>query len=149
MDLEYAINCALEGNAILFAGSGFSHGALNVNRCPIKSGSTLNEALARECNVDANKYNLSTLSEYFLKVKSEEELIELIKRECTVTSVCQYHKVISSLPWKRIYTTNYDSVIEQSASDCLKNLTPIVFSDEIKNTDKKMYAFILMVILKG
>lgn len=137
MDLEYAINCALEGNAILFAGSGFSHGALNVNRCPIKSGSTLNEALARECNVDANKYNLSTLSEYFLKVKSEEELIELIKRECTVTSVCQYHKVISSLPWKRIYTTNYDSVIEQSASDCLKNLTPIVFSDEIKNTDKK------------
>lgn len=137
MDLKYSINCALEGNAILFAGSGFSYGAININKEKIKNGSSLTSVIAKDCGLEKYPDSLSTISEYYLKIKSTEELIDLIKKECSVLTVCQYHKIVSSLPWKRIYTTNYDSVIEKSAADCMRYLTPVVLSDEIKNADIK------------
>lgn len=40
-----------------------------------------------------------------------------------------------SIQWKRIYTTNYDSVIETAATDNSKKWTPIVLSKEISNAD--------------
>lgn len=133
MDLNYAINCALDGNAILFAGSGFSYGAINLNGEKIKNGSSLANAIAKDCDCKDYTGPLNVISEYYIKTKSTKDLIELIKKECTVSSICTYHKTIISLPWKRVYTTNYDSVIEKAAIDCNKSITPIVLSDEIRN----------------
>jgi len=135
MDLDYAINSALEGNAILFAGTGFSYGATNLNKEHIKTGSSLAKAIAKDCGFEEYSDSLNTISEYYIQKKSTQSLINLIKRECTVLKICPYHQIILSLPWKRVYTTNYDSVIELSALKNKRILTPVVLSDEMKNSD--------------
>lgn len=135
MDLEYAINCTLEGKAILFAGSGFSYGAVNINNEQIKNGSSLTSKIAEDCECENDHLTLSIISEYYQSKKSVDELINLIKKECKALNVCKYHNNILSLPWKRIYTTNYDTVIEKAAENCKKNLTSVVLSDKINDID--------------
>jgi hypothetical protein len=51
-------------------------------------------------------------------------LIRLLKECFTIKDVCRSHELISSLNWRRIYTTNYDNAIEFAAARCGKALTP-------------------------
>lgn len=134
MDINTAINFALEGNAILFAGSGFSHGAKNLNGTEFHTGDGLRNVIAKDCGITSSR-PLSVVSEYYISEKSEDELIELLKREFTLSSIEVWHKVIMSIQWKRVYTTNYDSVIETAAANNSKKWTPIVLSKGILNVD--------------
>lgn len=134
MDLEAAINYALEGEALLFAGSGFSYGAKNINGSSFNVGDGLREVIAKDCGVDSTR-PLSVISEFYISEKSVDELIALIKGEFTSSDIAPWHKKLLSLPWKRIYTTNYDSIIELAAEKNCRKLTPIVLSDKIHDSD--------------
>ncbi len=134
MDIYTAINLALEGNAILFAGSGFSFGAKNLNGEGFHTGDGLRDIIAEDCGITSSR-PLSVVSEFYISEKSDDELIEFLKKEFTLSSIEVWHKIIMSIQWKRIYTTNYDSVIETAATDNSKKWTPIVLSKEISNAD--------------
>lgn len=134
MDINTAINLALEGNAILFAGSGFSYGAKNLNGEGFHIGDGLRDIIAKDCGTSSLR-PLSVVSEFYISERSDDELIELLKREFTLSSIEAWHKTIMSIQWKRIYTTNYDSVIETAATGNCKKWTPIVLSKEIINAD--------------
>ena len=56
------------------------------------------------------------VSEFYIAKKSDDELIELLKKEFTLSSIEDWHEIIMSIQWKRVYTTNYDSVIENAAA---------------------------------
>lgn len=48
MDINTAINFALKGNAILFAGAGFSYGAKNLNGTSFNLGEGLRDIIAKD-----------------------------------------------------------------------------------------------------
>lgn len=134
MDLETAINFALEGNAILFAGSGFAYGAKNINGTKFNIGDGLRDIIAADCGTTSSR-PLSVVSEFYISEKSDNELIKLLKREFTLSSIEVWHKTIMSIQWKRIYTTNYDSVIETAAASNSKEWVTTVLSKKILNAD--------------
>lgn len=53
MDTNTAINLALEGNAILFAGAGFSYGAKNLNCVGFHTGEGLRDIIAKDSMVSS------------------------------------------------------------------------------------------------
>ena len=137
LNLNNALNFALEGNAILFAGSGFSYGAKNMQGQPLSCGDELRDKIAADCGMMGTTQNLETVSQFFIKEKSVDALITLLKQEFTVRSVAQWHENIASVPWKRIYTTNYDSVIELSANKNNREMQSIVLSRSSRDYDLK------------
>lgn len=134
MDLSTAINYALEGEALLFAGSGFSYGAKNINKTSFSAGDNLRDAIAKDCGLTVPR-PLSVVSEYYVAEKSQNELISLLKKEFTVLSIASWHTKLLSVQWKRIYTTNYDSVIEIAAQTNAKTQSTVVLSDKISDYD--------------
>lgn len=125
MNLTDAINAALNGQALLFAGSGFSRGAKNICNRPFPVGDGLRDIIADDCGVPTNK-PLATVAQFYTISKGQDNLIALLKREFTVLEIAPWHKILLSVPWKRIYTTNYDSVIEDAAKQNSFALTTIV-----------------------
>lgn len=119
MDIKEIIECALDGQAILFLGSGFSVGAINFTKngdFPIGSG--LCEALIEDGKIDvegepeADKQDLQYISTRYLENNTKRDLLKVLKNCFNCKDVSEGHKVIASLPWKKIYTTNYDDVME-------------------------------------
>ena len=119
MDLADAIRAALEGKAILFAGSGFSYGAKNWKGDMLPMGTGLRDSLAKECGIENSTANLSAVSDFYLSVDghSPDSLIAYLKGIFTLGNTTDSHREIMSLNWKRVYTTNYDLVIEESAKE--------------------------------
>src|SRR5207244_3971359 len=46
-------------------------------------------------------------------------------------------KIIAGTPWRRVYTTNYDNVIEFGAAQTSKRLTPVTLGDDITKISKQ------------
>lgn len=138
MELNEAILCALEGEAVLFAGSGFSFGAKNVLSKDMPNGLELRDLLAEKLGYKNVQYSLGKVADYFESVFSTSELIEFIKEQCTNISHEKYHEEIMSVKWKGIYTTNYDRVIEDAALKSVEKriITPITYSDDIEAQEK-------------
>ena len=121
----------LTGNCILFTGSGFSRGATNISDQNPKIGYSLTKELYTKCNIEDENPNLKVASEIFIEEFGEFKLIELLKNEFTIKEISENHKLLASLPWKRIYTTNYDNVIELAYKEKNKLITPITLNDKI------------------
>jgi hypothetical protein len=80
---------------------------------------------------------LDDATECFIEDFGEDELIKEIENEFTVKSLAPFHEKLSIIPWKRIYTTNYDNVLELSWSKASKKLTPITLTSDIYKIPKK------------
>ena len=102
-----------ERNAVLFIGAGFSLGATAASGEPVKSGSQLRELLNKDLNLPAH-YMLDAVSQFFKESYGETELWRVLRSSFSVTSVRDYHRGIATLPWKRVYTTNYDDCFEKA-----------------------------------
>jgi tetratricopeptide (TPR) repeat protein len=117
MDLEQAILNCLRGDGILFTGAGFSFGAQNGNP---QLGNTVPDArafsahLSKVLNVD-QVYDLPIITQHFISKRAEYALLNEITSAFTTTEVQQYHIDIAKIPWRRVYTTNYDNVFELAA----------------------------------
>lgn len=138
MELTEAIQYALERKAILFAGSGFSYGARNVNIEPFKTGLQLRDYIAAECNATGTQNSLSTVADYYVSLPShsEDDLVSLLKQQFLLGEIANHHKSILSLPWKRIYTTNYDEVIETASAQNGTDLCTVTMSDKLDDYPK-------------
>lgn len=133
MNYERALISAADGKAIIFAGAGFSLGATSVNDLDFPAGRDLAKVLCDDAKVPATDDLKVAASRYLKKPKAPEELIALLKRTFSVKIIEEQHEVISNVPWKAIYTTNYDDVIELGAKKRGKNLTPLTLADQPKN----------------
>lgn len=132
MNLEDAITYALQGQAILFAGSGFSAGAINIRGESFKIGNSLRDEIANDCGIESTEQPLESTAQYYIGKKSDDDLIKLLKELFSVKEIKNFHENVISLPWKRIFTTNYDSVIETSAKQSGNHLKPVVLSEKVK-----------------
>lgn len=118
------------GDWTLFAGAGFSVGALNQNKEFPPLGDTLKKILGTflgDTPDTAIKQSVPRLYERALR-KDKEGLRKLLEAHylgCTPT----WQKIISSFAWRRIYTTNIDDVIQKTYSDDKQSFQKASFRD--------------------
>ena len=136
--LENYIEEAINGNAILFVGSGFSKGATNLKNEDLKSGVELAKYFCHRCNLDEDM-NLNDIAEIFLETYGKDEIIEELTKEFTVKNISSSHSIISEINWKRIYTTNYDNIIETSYAKQSKTIVSVTLNDNVYDVPKRIY----------
>lgn len=132
MDLNEAIRHAIDGNAILFMGSGFSYKAKNLENKSPMTGRAFARHLYELCGVDTDDDNLALASQCYLGDKVHGGalgLVDLCRNVFSIREAASHHEAVLSLPWHRIYTTNYDDLAEKSAANLGKQLVPVTLSD--------------------
>ena len=79
MKIEQAIEKILDGQAVLFAGAGFSYGAQNIEG-EVPSAKKLKEKLLLDMGFNqATEHSLESISNFYKSKKSPEELIDKLK----------------------------------------------------------------------
>ena len=139
MEIETIIETILDGNCILFCGAGASVSALNIKGENFKSAFDLTKLLYDSCGLESDG-NLSYAADEFIDHFGEFKLIDLLKEQYTANSILDANKIIGSVEWKRIYTTNYDNVLEKSYSLNGKVLTPVTLSDKPYNYKDQLFS---------
>ena len=92
---------------------------------------------AKEIKLDVKKEinDLPTLAQYIENVKKRKSLNDKIKKTFSnKMEITDTHKILSSLPITQYWTTNYDSLIEDTFE--YRNTKTIVYTDE-KNLAQK------------
>jgi hypothetical protein len=59
-------------------------------------------------------YGLDIIAQHFLDVRSETALINSLRKHLAVRTVSPDFKSLIDIPWRRIWTTNYDDAVEQA-----------------------------------
>lgn len=135
MELDRAMEIALDGDAVLFTGAGFSLGATNLLGRPFLTGPQLAKLLAGQCGLPEDT-RLEDAAEVFLEDCGADELISLLQREFTCKKVASHHRVFARVPWTRVYTANYDDVLEKACSMEGRKLIPMTASTDIRDAPK-------------
>lgn len=119
------------GKAILFVGAGFSQHCINITGTTCPLADALAEKICTRGKIDPPSTDLNYTSEkYCHEGNNLNELISLLKDELTVSEVSEEVKTIcTSVPWYKIYTTNYDNAVES----CLPDLLPLDLTDNVNN----------------
>lgn len=129
MQLEEAIRHALGGQATLFVGAGFSATATNESGETLPSGRGLSGILADRLKLPSTP-DLDIAADMYQSAFGVPDLIALLKRRYTASRCTDDQQLIASLDWRRIYTTNYDNVIELCRGRLGKVTMPVTLDDE-------------------
>ncbi|MBP2230390.1 DNA-binding cell septation regulator SpoVG [Azospirillum agricola] len=112
------------GTSILFLGAGFSAEATNTKDESIKDVESLITYLLGKVGIASSEgYDLDTASEEFQKVYGDEATVVSLHNNFRTKVYTEDQATIVTQPWRRIYTTNYDDVIETICSDSRKSIT--------------------------
>lgn len=142
MTIDEAVEYSREGSAILFLGAGFAYGATNIANESFPLGSELCERLIKDGGIDTedeDKEDLNDLgyvSECYLRTNNKTDLLKFLRKEFNCKSYTDAQKTIAALNWKRIYTTNYDNIVEmisQQEGINRETVTPEKGSSEVLN----------------
>jgi hypothetical protein len=131
MDLQSAIKHAIDGNAMIFTGTGFSYQATNmkVKDNEFLMGLDFNNYLCDLIGIEHDE-DLKYIAERFLKLNKVQNLIGELQYLLICKESKEHHDILTSINWKKVYTTNYDDVFEQSSK---KNAIPKIPVDLSKN----------------
>src|SRR5260370_38119157 len=110
MELTEGLGKAIDADAMLFIGAGFSSGAGNLIGRPFLRGSELASFLAKQVGLPSET-NLDDAAEAYADKKGADALIDALRKQFSAKGVKTHHRKLAQLPWKRVYTTNYDKVL--------------------------------------
>jgi hypothetical protein len=112
--MEEQLHAALDGRAIALLGSGFTFGAKNEDDRRVPTVEDLLAFFNAPFPTAFGSYR-SAAERY---VRDERygpaHAFASLKRQFTIKSSTSTHKVILGVPWKRIYTTNFDNLVERT-----------------------------------
>ena len=131
MDIAEAIEHAIDGNAVLFVGAGFSRSAKNLDGQPLKTGRRLAKLLGKECGLSSSA-PLDDVADLYVTKHGTTKLVNLLTRQFQVSELGSEHPTFGRIPWKRIYTTNYDDTIELAYKANKRPIIPIALEDSIR-----------------
>jgi hypothetical protein len=136
VDYQGILSKINSGKAVVFLGAGFSMSGININNKNLMTGRALSRKL---CNLSGTKEsdNLRFASDYYIDQKGESSLIEILLQEYTVKETSEYQKMISSLNWRRCYTTNYDHSFEEAAKHNGINVQSVDIECDVKDYYKR------------
>ena len=136
MDLQTALRIAREGHATLFLGAGFSMGEKNIKGDFLLSSKQLAKQVADSVGLPDDT-PLTLAAEIFREHNGTDPLIDLVKGSFTAASVpSNAHCKIASLPWRRVYTTNYDDLFEKASESNGDSIFSVTMSDQVRNIPK-------------
>lgn len=128
MTIEQAINKVDLENCMLFTGAGFSIGAKGAG-ADLKSAWDLAQLLYVECTgAEDSAGDLEDAAALYINTKGEHALISFLNDNFTAFEITPSQEYIGGIPWKRIYTTNYDNVLNIAYSKNKKRLESIYLS---------------------
>lgn len=122
MTFEDAANRIHLGRSIAFFGAGFSIDAKNLLDQEMSASATLSKTLCEALDED-EELPLELSSQLYVQSKKTPDLRDLLRNSFSTKEAASYQKKISNLPWRRVYTTNYDNVIEFSRREAGLGLT--------------------------
>ena len=130
-----SLKVILSGKSILFLGAGFSADATNIQGEKIKDVAGLIKELLSQIGEDSVEgYDLDTAAQEYLTVNSsggEASLAKLIHGNFSSRTYTYEQKTIVCQPWYRIYTTNYDNIVENICAVEGKKYTEKSITDSI------------------
>ena len=115
--------------SVLFLGSGFSQFATNILGKNLPTSAELRTKLAATLDVDPEQYDLKTLADEVASTPGVS-LFQMLYRMFTVQHLDRTQSDILSLPWYRIYTTNYDDAIEYAYSSSDRTIVSYSYDDK-------------------
>lgn len=130
--LRSAIRQALNGDAILFLGAGAAKDAETESGTPLPTGQELSDILALECGSRPG-YSLDSIAQHFLDVRSETVLINVLRKHLKVSSIGSVLTTLASVPWTRIWTTNYDDAFEKALNERKVPYYSLTTAAEVRN----------------
>ena len=130
--LRDAIRHALNGEAMLFLGAGASRTVRGRKGVPLPIGQELSNKLADECGLSP-KYDLGDIAEFFIEKRSETTLINALRKLLKVENTSSDLEIIASIPWSRIWTTNYDDAIEKALDVNHASYTTLTTAADVAN----------------
>ena len=134
-DLQSAISQLHLGRSVLFVGAGFSRDARNILGENMLLGSELAGHLAKELGEDVDT-DLETISGLYIDTFGRQKLLDILYQKFRTSEVSDAQMEILSLPWNRIYTTNYDDVIEKTLADLKIDFQVVTRTERIRAIDK-------------
>lgn len=120
--LETIVEKILEGNCMLFLGSGYSTDAINMLDEKMPVGRGLSDLLDNESGED-NEGDLEEAAESYIDRFGVAMLVQKLQQTFSVKTPSNGQKTICKCQWRRIYTTNYDNTVELIKT---KNGTPFM-----------------------
>ena len=121
---------------MLFLGAGFSFGANNIENSAFSSGKKLAEKIAGLAGLPPET-PLTLAAEIFREQQGTDALIGIIKPAFTAAiPVPKPQTTIASLPWRRVYTTNYDDLFEKASETNGVSVFSVTLSDRLQDIPK-------------
>ena len=124
MELADALKLARGGRALLFLGAGFSVGTPNLGSGLMMTGQDFSDLLALKVGLPAGTGLMDT-SEAYLETFGAPALVKVLMDEFQAKTLLPYQVVMAKVPWKHIYTTNYDDIVEKSFSAAKSKVTSV------------------------
>ncbi|MCA2411538.1 SIR2 family protein [Rhizobium leguminosarum] len=122
--LQEAINDICSGSAVCFVGAGYSWGATDASGASIPSVSDLCSEICKFPGMeDGVGAQLTDLAEFCQDDPTlKQRLITHLIKRLTHCSPSPAHKLVMGMPWRAVFTTNFDDVAERA----LAPLNPLV-----------------------
>lgn len=120
------------GSAVCLVGAGFSRAGVDSRGCQVPSTEELTQEIKDCLQIDPNEAaSLGEIAEYASDTAQDTiKLRQLILSRLTVTSPSEDQVRVVSLPWRAIFTTNFDDIIERA--DSAKRFTPVTPSTDTR-----------------
>lgn len=128
MTFEEAVEIIHKGNCLLVLGSGFSAEAKNSLGEKLPRAYELANLMDERTGEDSEG-DLGLSAESYIEAFGETAMIDFLKQLLTPMSLSSSQEMIAKLPWRRIYTTNYDDIIESGARKAGKRVEGVSLSD--------------------
>jgi hypothetical protein len=135
MDFDSALERALDGESVLFLGAGFSLGATNSRNQPFETGSGFANRLGSAVYLPTPA-DLQDAAEAFLENRGPAALAKEVLESFRATDVAKFHAMIAAVPWRRVYTTNYDNVYELASAKVGRPFRPVTLSENPGDFDQ-------------
>jgi hypothetical protein len=111
VNIEEAARRVYLGRSIAFLGAGFSRDAFSIEGRKVASTDSLIETLSKAVG-ETEALPLDLAAQQYVDDKVQPDIRHLMQRSFTTASTAPHQDIISSLPWRRVYTTNYDNSVE-------------------------------------
>ncbi|MGZ8174704.1 MAG: SIR2 family protein [Methylobacter sp.] len=134
MPFDNALQHAIQGNALLFLGAGFSTLFEDINSRPLPIGSKLAEDMVKECNGKATK-DLRVAATQLLKKVGGKDYVNFLQERFTVRVETKFMEPaikIANENWTRIYTTNFDDGYEKAATQASRKVLSATVPDNVE-----------------
>lgn len=136
MEYSQALSYARAGEAVFITGSGFSIEARNILGETLFTGNELRKDINKLVGLDEDT-PLDICSQEYIDSIGEHSFIDYLKKHFEVKEYSSFYNVFAKIPELKIYTTNYDNLIETVCDNEKKKIKSYELYEKVNKANKK------------